>query len=195
MSSFVAEAHYNPYLKPNASDMTAVIVVRRGDGTGLSADPSEPCANVVLRVWTPEGTRVEQFREVYPDDKEDLAEHRSRVDDLIEEFPTREWRADERKYCFRVAFDPQPTGQKRRVGKVQVIADGDLAADVAVYAEWVDDAQADRVDPLVAELGCDTGGDDPISEQTERTQSSDRSQPASGFVSEDAHTARVRPQP
>ncbi|WP_084962505.1 VWA domain-containing protein [Thermoactinospora rubra] len=109
-------------------------------------------AELVLRVWTPKGARVAFLKQVSPT-LLDLTGKRTDVNELIGDYPTGSWGAEEREYHLCVELPPNQAGHEFRVGWVKLLLPDtqEVLAEGKVLAEWTDDlAQSTRINAKVA---------------------------------------------
>ncbi|MBV8382224.1 MAG: VWA domain-containing protein [Planctomycetaceae bacterium] len=111
---------------------------------------------VLLRLWTPVGARVEFCRLVYPETV-DLSD-RARPDPRnpqVRDYPTGSWGEEKRDYHLCIRVSPGQVGQKMCAGRASlVIVEGGQETKVSealILAVWTDDeAQSAVIHPAVA---------------------------------------------
>lgn len=95
-------------------------------------------ADVVLRVWTPTGARVEFLKQVHPEIT-DLTDRRAARSERIGEYPIGAWGAESRDYHLRVDVEPNPVGEEVLAARVSVVHGADVLAQSLVRAVWTED--------------------------------------------------------
>jgi hypothetical protein len=134
-----------------------------------------------VRVWTPKGASVLFVRQVAPS-IEDLTSRAVAVSEQIVEFPTGAWSDESRDFHVAVQVPPQPLGQERLAARVQLVVNGEIAAQGLVKAIWTDDSGlTTRIDPAVAHY---TG-------QTELAQAIQEGLAAKASGDDDTATAKL----
>jgi von Willebrand factor type A C-terminal domain/von Willebrand factor type A domain len=96
-------------------------------------------ADVSLRVWTPQGARVESLKEVSPD-LLDLTASRAAANDLTGDYPTGAWGDEARDYHLAVRVNPGPVGQEMLASRVSMLTGGTPGGQYLVKVAWTDDA-------------------------------------------------------
>ncbi|MFI9815895.1 VWA domain-containing protein [Saccharothrix variisporea] len=113
---------------------------------------STTIANVALRVWHPQGSRVRFLKEVHPH-RVDLTDRRTDVTDQTGDYPTGSWGAETRDYHLSVELPPgKEVGEEVLAALVGVVSgDTELAGGGLVPAVWTDDpALSTMIGPKVA---------------------------------------------
>lgn len=95
-------------------------------------------ADVVLRVWTPTGARVQFLKQVHPEII-DLTGRGTATSARIGEYPIGAWGAESREYHLRVDVEPNPVGEEVLAARVSVVHGPDVLAQALVRAVWTDD--------------------------------------------------------
>ena len=107
-------------------------------------------ADVVLRVWTPAGARVQFLKQVHPEIT-DLTDRRTDASARVGEYPIGAWGAESREYHLRVDLEPNPVGEEVLAARVSVVHGADVLAQALVRAVWTDDlASSTRIHRQVA---------------------------------------------
>ena len=116
----------------------------------MRASMGRGVADAKLRVWTPQGSKLEFVRQVAPT-IEDLTDRGVQVSDLIREYPTGSWGNESRDYHVSVRVPPKSLGAEQLVARVQLIVRDEVVAQGLVRATWSDDtALTTRINPAVA---------------------------------------------
>ncbi|MFO7192210.1 MULTISPECIES: VWA domain-containing protein [Thermocrispum] len=116
---------------------------------------SKAVADVGLRLWTPQGARIEFVKQVEPT-LDDLTEMGARIDAQSIEYPTGAWGSETRSYHVKLRVPPAGVGDKMLACRAQLVASGPKGSDVVlgkarVLAVWTDDATlSTAIDPTVA---------------------------------------------
>lgn len=98
-------------------------------------------AEVMLRVWTPTGARIQFLKQVHPEIT-DLTNRRTAKSERIGEYPIGAWGAETREYHLRVDVEPNPVGAEMLAARVSVVHGDDALAQCLVRAVWTDDLAA-----------------------------------------------------
>jgi hypothetical protein len=116
----------------------------------MAASMGRGIASASLRVWAPQGAQVLFVRQVAPA-IEDLTAKRTRVSDLIGDYPTGAWGDESRDYHVAVRVPPKPVGAEQLAARVQLVVGDEVQASGLVRATWSDDAAlTTRINPAVA---------------------------------------------
>ena len=116
----------------------------------MRASMGRGVADAKLRVWTPQGSKLEFVRQVAPT-IEDLTDRGVQVSDLIREYPTGSWGNESRDYHVSVRVPPKSLGAEQLVARVQLVVRDEVVAQGLVRATWSDDtALTTRINPAVA---------------------------------------------
>ncbi|MFF3558858.1 VWA domain-containing protein [Streptomyces sp. NPDC002574] len=133
------------------------------DPSGLEADfrqmmeaaMGKEVADVVLRVWTPQGAEIQYVKQVAPT-VEDLTARRAEAGPRAGDYPTGSWGDESRDYHVNVVVPTAGVGQEMlaaRISLVQPQPDGtpQVLGQGLVRAVWTDDMVAStRINPQVA---------------------------------------------
>lgn len=108
-------------------------------------------ADVRLRVWTPQGSKIRFVRQVAPA-VEDLTGRAAPVNPLTSDYPTGAWAGGEsRDYHVCVDVPPARVGEERLAARVSLVVNDEVATQSLVKAIWTDDeALSTRISPQVA---------------------------------------------
>jgi hypothetical protein len=110
---------------------------------------SRGVADVVLRVWAPQGSEVLFVRQVAPQLLEMTAP--TQVNDLTREYATGAWSDENRDYHVAVRVPPAPLGNERLAARVELVVNDEVLAKSLVRALWSPDINlTTRIDPAVA---------------------------------------------
>jgi hypothetical protein len=96
-------------------------------------------ADVVLRVWTPQGADVGFMKQVAPEIL-DLTGSRRPVNEMTGEYPTGAWGNESRDYHLAVRVKPGVVGDDVLAARVSVVVDGEVAGQAMIQAVWTEDA-------------------------------------------------------
>jgi hypothetical protein len=125
------------------------------DPSGLEADfrqmmetaMGKEVADVSLRLWTPQGTRIKYVKQVAPT-VEELTDRRVEAGPRAGDYPTGSWGDESRDYHVCVEVPPAGVGQEMLAARVSLVlpsADGGAAQVLSqglVRAVWTDDMAA-----------------------------------------------------
>jgi hypothetical protein len=95
-------------------------------------------ADVMLRVWTPQGANVQFLKQVAPDIV-DLSASRHRVNEMIGEYPVGAWGDESRDYHLAVEVAPGTVGAEVLAARVSAVVDGEVVGQALIQAIWTDD--------------------------------------------------------
>jgi hypothetical protein len=98
-------------------------------------------ADVVLRLWAPQGAEVEFVKQVAPH-VEDLTARRTEVDSRTGDYPTGTWGEESRDYHVCVRVPPGQVGRQMRAGWVRLVLPGppeEVLGSGNILAEWTGD--------------------------------------------------------
>ena len=116
----------------------------------MRASMGRGVADAKLRVWTPQGSKLEFVRQVAPT-IEDLTDRGVQVSDLIREYPTGSWGNESRDYHVSVRVPPKSLGAEQLVARVQLVVRDEVVGQGLVRATWSDDTTlTTRINPAVA---------------------------------------------
>lgn len=127
------------------------------DPAGLEADframtdaaMGKAVADVVLRLWTPQGAKVKFVKQVAPDVL-DLTGKRSDSGPQSGDYPTGSWGSESRDYHVCVEVNPGKVGDVMLAGRVSLVA-GEVLGQGMVKAIWTDDtALSTRISSEIA---------------------------------------------
>jgi von Willebrand factor type A C-terminal domain/von Willebrand factor type A domain len=128
------------------------------DPAGMKADframiegaMGKELADVVLRLWTPQGATVKFVKQVAPA-IEDLTAKRADVNPLTGDYPTGAWGDESRDYHVGIAVKAGQVGAEMLAGRASLVAGGDLQGQALIRAIWTDDsAMSTRINREVA---------------------------------------------
>ena len=119
--------------------------------TMMASAMAKGVAEVSLRVWAPQGARVDFVRQVAPA-IEDLTDKAASSDALTKQFPTGAWSGDEsRDYHVCVDVAPGAMGVEKLAARVMLLVGDDQVGQALVRAVWTDDETlSTRISPQVA---------------------------------------------
>lgn len=116
----------------------------------MRASMGRGVADAKLRVWTPQGSKLEFVRQVAPT-IEDLTDRAAPVSELIREYPTGSWGNESRDYHVSVRVPPKSLGAEQLVARVQLVVRDEVVGQGLVRATWSDDSTlTTRINPAVA---------------------------------------------
>lgn len=116
----------------------------------MRASMGRGVADAKLRVWTPQGSKLEFVRQVAPT-IEDLSDRAVPVSELIREYPTGSWGNESRDYHVSVRVPPKSLGAEQLVARVQLVVRDEVVGQGLVRATWSDDSTlTTRINPAVA---------------------------------------------
>ena len=116
----------------------------------MRASMGRGVADAKLRVWTPQGSKLEFVRQVAPT-IEDLTDRAVPVSELIREYPTGSWGNESRDYHVSVRVPPKSLGAEQLVARVQLVVRDEVVGQGLVRATWSDDnTLTTRLTPAVA---------------------------------------------
>lgn len=127
------------------------------DFTAMMADAMrKEIADVALRLWTPQGSKVKFVKQVAPA-VEDLTDRRTAAGPHAGDYPTGSWGEESRDYHVCVEVPPAEIGQEMLAARAALVLpaeDGGLARTLAqglIRAVWTDDlASTTGIDVQVA---------------------------------------------
>ena len=133
------------------------------DPSGLEADframmasaMSKAVADVVLRLWTPQGASIKFVKQVAPE-VADLTARRIANGTQVGDYPTGAWGTESRDYHVCVEVKPAGVGDVMLAGRVSLVLTGTGGQDEVlgqglVKATWTDDmVLSTRINPEVA---------------------------------------------
>jgi hypothetical protein len=123
-----------------AADFTSVIET----ATSRATD------RVGLRIWTPNGAKVQFLREVSPTLR-DLTDQATPVDDHCADYPTGAWGTESRDYHLNISVPAREVGTEALAARVSLVIDGRVTSNALVRAIWTsDEAQWTRTSDPVA---------------------------------------------
>ncbi len=96
-------------------------------------------ADVVLRVWTPQGADIQFLKQVAPEIV-DLTPSRQPISELAGEYPTGAWGNEWRDYHLSIRVKPGVVGDEVLAGRVSVVVAGEVVGQALIQAVWTDDA-------------------------------------------------------
>ncbi len=129
---------------PNPAEMAAQFQAM------MRAAMSRGVSDAQLRVWAPQGAQVQFVRQVSPT-VEDLTTRRTPVNDLTGDYPTGAWADESRDYHVSVRLPARAVGQEQLAARVQLVINGQAAAQGLVKAKWSNDSElTTRIDQHVA---------------------------------------------
>lgn len=107
-------------------------------------------ADVVLRLWTPQGATVGFVKQVAPAIV-DLTDRATPVDALTAEYPTGAWGDESRDYHVSVRVAAREAGDEVLAGRLSLVVDGQVVTQALIRAIWTEDAElSTRINPEVA---------------------------------------------
>lgn len=141
----------------------SVDIVARPDGlvadfrAMTEAAMGKEVADVVLRLWTPQGSSVKFVKQVEPS-LVDLTERRVESGARTGDYPTPAWGAESRDYHVCVAVTPANVGDRMLASRVSLVVpeaggsgSGEVLGKGQILAVWTDDsALSTRISPQVA---------------------------------------------
>jgi hypothetical protein len=130
------------------------------DPGGLEADframmsnaMDKEVADVVLRLWTPQGATVKFVKQVEPS-LTDLTDRRVESVARSGDYPTGSWGSESRDYHVCIQVAPAQVGDKMLAGRASLVAtgSGEVLGKGQVIAVWTDDtALSTKINPEVA---------------------------------------------
>lgn len=131
------------------------------DPAGLIADftsmmtsaMSKAVADVVLRLWTPQGADIKFVKQVAPE-MADLTARRMPVGAQVGDYPTGSWGTESRDYHVCVEVKPAGIGDVMLAGRASLVLKGtedEVLGQGLVKATWTDDmVLSTRINPEVA---------------------------------------------
>jgi hypothetical protein len=128
------------------------------DPAGMEADframiegaMGKELADVVLRLWTPQGASVKFVKQVAPM-MQDLTAKRTDVNPLTGDYPTGAWGDESRDYHVCVTVKAGQVGAEMLAGRASLVAGGELQGQALIKAIWTDDsALSTRINREVA---------------------------------------------
>jgi hypothetical protein len=117
----------------------------------MEAAMGKAVADVRLRMWAPQGSRVEFVRQVAPA-IEDMTNRAAPVNALTADFPLGAWAtAEARDYHLRVTIPPGNVGDERLAARVMLMVGDQQVSAGLVKAIWTGDEQlSTRINRQVA---------------------------------------------
>lgn len=107
-------------------------------------------ADVVLRLWTPQGATVGFVKQVAPAIV-DLTDRATSVDALTADYPTGAWGDESRDYHVSVRVAAREAGDEVLAGRLSLVVDGQVVTQALIRAIWTEDAEmSTRINPEVA---------------------------------------------
>jgi hypothetical protein len=108
-------------------------------------------ADVRLRLWAPQGSKLRFLRQVAPTIA-DLTSKVTTVNALTGDFPTGSWAPGEsRDYHVCIEVPPGDVGDEKLAGRISLVVDGQPQSQSLVRALWTEDtALSTRINPHVA---------------------------------------------
>lgn len=131
------------------------------DPAGLIADftammtsaMSKAVADVVLRLWTPQGADIKFVKQVAPE-MADLSARRMAVGAQVGDYPTGSWGTESRDYHVCIEVKPASIGDVMLAGRISLVLKGtedEVLGQGLVKATWTDDmVLSTRINPEVA---------------------------------------------
>ncbi|HQF02678.1 MAG TPA: VWA domain-containing protein [Phycicoccus sp.] len=111
---------------------------------------SRGVADAQLRVWSPQGAKVNFVRQVLPS-VDELTDRRVVVNDLTGGYPTGAWSDESRDYHVSVRLPAKAVGQEQLAARVQLVVGEEVKAQGLVKAKWSNDSNLTaRIDAQVA---------------------------------------------
>jgi hypothetical protein len=106
---------------------------------------------VALRVWSPQGAKVELLKQMEP--QVDLTGSRLESGPLAGDYPTGPWGDESRDYHLTVALSPGKVGEKILAARITLLVGGEPTGRCEVTTKWTDDpARSTRINRKVAEV-------------------------------------------
>jgi hypothetical protein len=102
-------------------------------------------ADVVLRLWTPQGAKVAYVKQVAPtvEDLTDRAIEARKADGdpipLTVDFPTGAWGEEWREYHVCIEVPARELGDETLAGRFKLMVDDEVASEAKILAIWTDD--------------------------------------------------------
>jgi hypothetical protein len=139
MSEFSADVDQNEYLQPGGTELSAIVTV-----TAIG----KATADVALRLWTPQGSKVAFVKQVAPT-IEDLTDRAiltrkpdGELDPLTVEFPTgAAWGEESREYYVCLLVPARKAGDEALAGRVKLMVDGEAVSEAKIRAIWTDEVR------------------------------------------------------
>jgi hypothetical protein len=123
----------------------------------MEAAMGKATADVALRLWTPQGSKVAFVKQVAPtvEDLTDRAVQARKpdgdLDPLTVDYPTGAWGDESREYHVCVQMPARAAGDEALAGRVKLMVDGEAVSEAKILAIWTDDeVLSTRIDPAVA---------------------------------------------
>ena len=111
----------------------------------MEAAMGKATADVSLRLWTPQGSRVAFVKQVAPT-VEDLTDRATQAhkpegdpDPLSVDFPTGAWGDESREYHVCINVPARDVGDEALAGRVKLMVDGQSVSEAKILAIWTDD--------------------------------------------------------
>jgi hypothetical protein len=117
---------------------------------------SKSLADVTLRLWIPQGARVEFCRQVYPETVEMIARGRLPAQNpQVRDYPTGSWGEEKRDYHLCIKVVPCKAGQRMCAGRVSLVVPApgqeQTVGEAMILASWTEDeALSAAIRPEVA---------------------------------------------
>jgi hypothetical protein len=128
------------------------------DPSGLAEDfrrmtaaaMSKAVADVMLRLWTPQGASIKFVKQVAPQ-VADLTARRVTASAQVGDYPTGSWGTESRDYHVCVEVKPAAVGDVMLAGRVSLVLQDEILGQGLVKATWTDDmVLSTRINPEVA---------------------------------------------
>jgi VWA domain-containing protein len=128
------------------------------DPSGLAEDfrrmtaaaMSKAVADVMLRLWTPQGASIKFVKQVAPQ-VADLTARRVAASAQVGDYPTGSWGTESRDYHVCVEVKPAAVGDVMLAGRVSLVLQDEILGQGLVKATWTDDmVLSTRINPEVA---------------------------------------------
>lgn len=111
----------------------------------MEAAMGKATADVSLRLWTPQGSRVAFVKQVAPtvEDLTDRATQAQKPDGSLDPlgvvFPTGAWGDESREYHICINVPAREIGDEALAGRVTLMVDGQAVSEAKILAIWTDD--------------------------------------------------------
>ena len=103
-----------------------------------------------LRLWCPQGARINFVRQVAPD-VEDMTARAVPVNPLTNDYPLGAWGDEERDYHVSISVPPNAVGVEMLAARVSLVTGPEIVGQALVRAVWTNDEVASaRISPEVA---------------------------------------------
>jgi hypothetical protein len=113
-----------------AADFRAMTEAAMGKTTG----------SVSLRVWTPQGARVQFIRQVAPT-IEELTDRATASKPLTADYPTGSWGEESRDYHLCIEVPPREAGGEMLAGRIGLLHGDEVLSQGLIKAVWTNDHQ------------------------------------------------------